>query len=200
MSRSACRSPRPRSHHLPTAPLVSRAFPSWNRSIVTEIYRCHACSCQELLRMETPRDASTLGGALHALRRSDSQSSGGGGGDAAAGAAAQCLGGQATAAAPVGGGAGAGAGAAACRRWQRPGRRRPTPRRQWAAAALSVRRAFPSWNRSTLTEIYRCHACSCHEILRMETAGQAGGRGPHAPGSADAGRHAGGGWGGTAWL
>ena len=25
-------------------------------------------------------------------------------------------------------------------------------------------RAFPSWNRSTLTEIYLCHACSCHEI------------------------------------
>eukprot|EP01049_Picozoa_sp_SAG25_P001713 SAG25_NODE_81_length_16694_cov_8.663332_3_plen_115_part_00 len=25
---------------------VSRAFPSWNRSILTEIYLCHACSCQ----------------------------------------------------------------------------------------------------------------------------------------------------------
>jgi hypothetical protein len=24
-----------------------------------------------------------------------------------------------------------------------------------------------------LTEIYLCHACSCHEILRTETAGQA---------------------------
>jgi hypothetical protein len=27
-----------------------------------------------------------------------------------------------------------------------------------------VIRAFPSWNRSTLTEIYLCHACSDHEI------------------------------------
>jgi CLIP-associating protein 1/2 len=27
-----------------------------------------------------------------------------------------------------------------------------------------------------LTEIYRCHTCSCHEILRMETPGQAGAR------------------------
>eukprot|EP01047_Picozoa_sp_COSAG01_P000834 COSAG01_NODE_16_length_40091_cov_15.728646_47_plen_137_part_00 len=25
-------------------------------------------------------------------------------------------------------------------------------------------RAFPSWDRSILTEIYRCHDCSCHEI------------------------------------
>eukprot|EP01047_Picozoa_sp_COSAG01_P054204 COSAG01_NODE_5894_length_3965_cov_2.764615_6_plen_122_part_00 len=25
-------------------------------------------------------------------------------------------------------------------------------------------RAFPSWNRSMLTEIYLCHACSYHEI------------------------------------
>eukprot|EP01047_Picozoa_sp_COSAG01_P014532 COSAG01_NODE_710_length_14110_cov_94.506745_1_plen_81_part_00 len=31
---------------------------------------------------------------------------------------------------------------------------------------------FPSWNRSILTEIYLCHACSCQEILRTETAGQ----------------------------
>jgi hypothetical protein len=29
---------------------VSRAFPSWNRSILTEIYLCHACSYQEILR------------------------------------------------------------------------------------------------------------------------------------------------------
>jgi hypothetical protein len=26
--------------------------------------------------------------------------------------------------------------------------------------------------RSILTEIYLCHACSCHELLRMETPGQ----------------------------
>jgi hypothetical protein len=37
-----------------------------------------------------------------------------------------------------------------------------------------VSRPFPSWNRSILTEIYRCHACSCHEILRTDTAGQEG--------------------------
>jgi hypothetical protein len=24
--------------------MVSRAFPSWNRSILTEMYLCHACS------------------------------------------------------------------------------------------------------------------------------------------------------------
>jgi hypothetical protein len=33
--------------------LVSRPSPSWHRSISTEIYLCHACSCQELLRTET---------------------------------------------------------------------------------------------------------------------------------------------------
>jgi hypothetical protein len=27
---------------------VSRPFPSWNRSVLTEIYLCHACSCQEI--------------------------------------------------------------------------------------------------------------------------------------------------------
>jgi hypothetical protein len=36
-----------------------------------------------------------------------------------------------------------------------------------------VRQAFPSLsNRSLLTEICLCHACSCHEILRVEAAGQ----------------------------
>eukprot|EP01047_Picozoa_sp_COSAG01_P027591 COSAG01_NODE_1825_length_9137_cov_246.763886_9_plen_223_part_00 len=35
-----------------------------------------------------------------------------------------------------------------------------------------VSRPFPSWNRSISTEIYLCHACSCHEMLRTETAGQ----------------------------
>jgi hypothetical protein len=35
---------------------VSRAFPSWNRSILTEFYLCHACSDQEIEdgNMETP--------------------------------------------------------------------------------------------------------------------------------------------------
>jgi hypothetical protein len=32
---------------------VSRPFPSWNRYTLTEIYLCHACSCQEILRTET---------------------------------------------------------------------------------------------------------------------------------------------------
>eukprot|EP01047_Picozoa_sp_COSAG01_P078038 COSAG01_NODE_14273_length_1474_cov_1.242182_1_plen_243_part_10 len=40
------------------------------------------------------------------------------------------------------------------------------------SAVEAVSRAFPSWKRSTLTEIYLCHACSCHEILRAETPGQ----------------------------
>jgi hypothetical protein len=30
---------------------VSRAFPSWSRSILAEIYLCRACSCQEILRI-----------------------------------------------------------------------------------------------------------------------------------------------------
>eukprot|EP01047_Picozoa_sp_COSAG01_P021338 COSAG01_NODE_1235_length_11106_cov_3.058962_11_plen_206_part_00 len=32
---------------------VSRAFPSCTRPILAEIYLCHACSCQEILRTET---------------------------------------------------------------------------------------------------------------------------------------------------
>jgi hypothetical protein len=39
-------------------------------------------------------------------------------------------------------------------------------------AIYVVSRPFPSWNRSILTEIYLCHACSGQEILRTETAGQ----------------------------
>jgi hypothetical protein len=51
--------------------------------------------------------------------------------------------------------------------------------RSWASrmrtpAQTSVRRPFPSWNRSILAEIYLCHACSCQEIWRTETAGQVG--------------------------
>jgi hypothetical protein len=34
--------------------VVSRPFPSWNRSMLTEIYLCHACFYQEILRTETP--------------------------------------------------------------------------------------------------------------------------------------------------
>ena len=45
-------------------------------------------------------------------------------------------------------------------------------RGSWGIGHTKVRRAFPSWNRSILTEIYLCPACSCHERLRMETPGQ----------------------------
>ena len=35
---------------------VSEAFPSGGRSILAEIYYlCHACSCHEIMRVETPR-------------------------------------------------------------------------------------------------------------------------------------------------
>jgi hypothetical protein len=44
----------------------------------------------------------------------------------------------------------------------------------------AVSRPFPSWNRSKLTEISLRHACSCQEILRAETARQAGRRAPAA--------------------
>eukprot|EP01047_Picozoa_sp_COSAG01_P021337 COSAG01_NODE_1235_length_11106_cov_3.058962_10_plen_496_part_00 len=37
--------------------VVSRPFPSWNRFILTEIYLCHACSCQAILRTETAGQA-----------------------------------------------------------------------------------------------------------------------------------------------
>jgi hypothetical protein len=33
---------------------VRQAFPSWMRSIWTEIYLCRTCSCHEILRAETP--------------------------------------------------------------------------------------------------------------------------------------------------
>jgi hypothetical protein len=49
---------------------------------------------------------------------------------------------------------------------QRP-RARPSP----AGFRLAYAGRFHPW-RSILTEIYLCHACSCHEILRMETPGQ----------------------------
>eukprot|EP01047_Picozoa_sp_COSAG01_P069796 COSAG01_NODE_10420_length_2170_cov_4.053114_1_plen_409_part_00 len=38
-------------------PIVRQAFPSWRRSILTDIYLCRTCSCQEILRMETPGQA-----------------------------------------------------------------------------------------------------------------------------------------------
>jgi serine/threonine protein kinase len=36
------------------ADFVRQAFPSMMRSILTDIYLCRTCSCQEILRMETP--------------------------------------------------------------------------------------------------------------------------------------------------
>jgi hypothetical protein len=47
---------------------VRRAFPSWMRSIVTEIYLCRACSCHEILRVETPRTAAAAAAAALAAR------------------------------------------------------------------------------------------------------------------------------------
>jgi hypothetical protein len=32
---------------IPVVIPVSRPFPSWNRSTLTEIYLCHSCSCQK---------------------------------------------------------------------------------------------------------------------------------------------------------
>eukprot|EP01049_Picozoa_sp_SAG25_P009583 SAG25_NODE_962_length_4542_cov_45.139545_3_plen_123_part_00 len=40
-------------------------------------------------------------------------------------------------------------------------------------------RPFPSWNRSILTEIYICHACSYHEI--NDGNGRAGAKDPGGP-------------------
>eukprot|EP01047_Picozoa_sp_COSAG01_P061256 COSAG01_NODE_7626_length_3122_cov_54.156136_1_plen_429_part_00 len=60
----------------------------------------------------------------------------------------------------------------------KPPPRRPRSRQaaqpRGAAPAPKVSRPFPSWNRSILAEIYLCHACSCQEILRTETAWQGG--------------------------
>jgi hypothetical protein len=50
--------------------------------------------------------------------------------------------------------------------------------------AAGVSRAFPSCTRSIWTEIYLCHACSCHEIEDGNArAGRVGERGVHAGGA-----------------
>jgi hypothetical protein len=49
-------------------------------------------------------------------------------------------------------------GSSACRRHGRAGTGRRAPPHSRASAP------FPSWHRSTLTEIHLCHACSYHEI------------------------------------
>jgi thiol-disulfide isomerase/thioredoxin len=48
----------------------------------------------------------------------------------------------------------------------------PPPNMYSTLGVAPVSRPFSSWNRSILTEIYLCHACSCQEILRTKTAGQ----------------------------
>jgi hypothetical protein len=89
---------------------VSWPFPSWNRSTLTEIYLCHACSCQEVLRTETAGQAHNLSAAGVDA-----------GNHCRCGLPAQLV----------------------------------TP---------EASRPFPSRNRSILTEIYLCHACSYHAI------------------------------------
>jgi hypothetical protein len=54
---SGASSPRPATT---TTTPVGGPFPSWNRSVLTEIYLCHACSYQEILRTETARTESLL--------------------------------------------------------------------------------------------------------------------------------------------
>jgi hypothetical protein len=60
--RLRCVGPRWACHHRAAlGRVVSRAFPSWKRSILTEIYLCHACSYQlrtYQLRTETPGQAA----------------------------------------------------------------------------------------------------------------------------------------------
>eukprot|EP01047_Picozoa_sp_COSAG01_P045138 COSAG01_NODE_4135_length_5315_cov_134.343750_5_plen_114_part_00 len=62
---------------LPSSASVSRPFPSWNRSILTEIYLCHACSGQEILRTETAGQVSIVwagyGGELAGEAIADSE-------------------------------------------------------------------------------------------------------------------------------
>jgi hypothetical protein len=60
---------------------VSWAFPSCTRSILTEIYLCHACSCHEKLRMKWRRDARAGGRIQMAtVELAVTAPSGGGGG------------------------------------------------------------------------------------------------------------------------
>jgi hypothetical protein len=49
---------------LRTLPEASAPFSSWNRSILTEIYLCHAYSCQEISRVKTARQAEPALAAL----------------------------------------------------------------------------------------------------------------------------------------
>ena len=47
---------------------VSRAFPSCTRSILTEIYLCHACSDHEIEDMETPGQVGQWTQKLETIR------------------------------------------------------------------------------------------------------------------------------------
>jgi hypothetical protein len=114
---------------------VSRAFPSWKRSILTEISLCRTCSCQEIWRMEMARQGSRRARLIYDFFLTTARPNGTN--------IAHTITDEIT-------------------------------------IALAVSRPFPSWNRSILTEIYLCHACSCREILRTETAWQAN---PEFPGS-----------------
>eukprot|EP01047_Picozoa_sp_COSAG01_P056202 COSAG01_NODE_6345_length_3723_cov_13.346302_2_plen_194_part_00 len=79
----------------PSGGAVSRPFPSWNRSISTEIDLCHACSCHEILRTEAARQGGTTSsGGAEPSRSGSGRSAGavGGAGGRAAAAAASLAG------------------------------------------------------------------------------------------------------------
>jgi hypothetical protein len=167
----------------------ARAFPSCMRSILTELYLCHACSCHEIEERKRPgpgRGAPLHGGRQAVRRQLDRQG------------ALQRVGGWAVsshrACAPVP--AAAAAAAAAARRvgeawsvhrltgvWPSlrggPGPsalHRGEPQRRGGSVGRGwLRWAFPSCMRSILTEIYLCHACSCHEIDERKRPGPGSG-------------------------
>jgi hypothetical protein len=131
-------------------------FPSWNRSILTEIYLCHACSCPEILRTEMAGQVPVNAPPVFAWE------------DTASGESMLTLwhfGGYGS----VGDKdwliriPGSSHALAYCWRGDNAGP---------PGTAAEVSRPFSSWNRPTLTEIYLCNACSCQEILRVKTAGQ----------------------------
>eukprot|EP01047_Picozoa_sp_COSAG01_P016365 COSAG01_NODE_836_length_13206_cov_139.627375_18_plen_371_part_00 len=120
---------------------VSRAFPSCTRSISTEIYLRHPCSCRH--EVEDGNDA----------RAGPQRGVGAGDHGGARGAGLLHRVGRAA--------------AGGCR-----------------AHVGGVSAPFPSWDRSILTEIYLCHACSYHEI--EDGNGAPGGGSAERPSSAGA--------------
>eukprot|EP01047_Picozoa_sp_COSAG01_P060318 COSAG01_NODE_7377_length_3230_cov_7.645800_2_plen_177_part_00 len=115
---------------------VSRAFPSLTRSISTEIYLGHSRSCHNFEILRMERRGQDQGGCA----------------PAPVPARPACLLRSSTAA------AGGGEGWACSIRSAMTSGRTPPHR-------SGVRRPFPSWNRSILTEIYLCHACSCQRNI-----------------------------------